>query len=830
MPQTLPSDVNLLPYAQHMYDHSSFDFTPTWSKDFLIAFVLNGQLEVQYQNRMRTFKQHDFSFFLPFETFCVVSSSEDVQLLTLSIQDDFLYTLVPQFSALSLRQHHLGKDFTNDIYNTLCHHLATIVFHNLRQETSSGLRKISALTGILITLLDAYAVKAETPAEGSYTTERIRAILTYINDHYTEKLTLTDMASHLGIHPQYFSTFFSRQFQTGFAEYLAEYRVHASMNQLLNSDESILNIALQNGFSNHKTYGAAFQKLYHTSPTKYRKARRTQPAQPQEQPQEQAAANAKDAPGTFSFLQQFLSGNLFFDTSVTKQKQELSFSAELLSSQGTQYEHLHFYTIGRALACLRQDIQQQMLRAREDLHVDYFRIRDIFSDALYVYFETDEKEPIYNWQTLDQAIDFILSTGAKPFPEISYMPEKLASKRQYGGLQFRPNVSAPKSMEKWQALIRQFLLHYATRYGMEEVESWYFDFWTSPDLSLKMAYWNESMEEFFLFYKATYDVFYEINPRLRLGTPNFSTIEGFPWYEAFFAFCNVHSLKPAFVSFHAYGCDIVDPGDLAMDLNTVDGRMFSVTNQDQVFVFLQRLHGLMDRYGISSLPVIVSDFNLNFLPTDLIRDTCYMTSYLAHTTFQTLGQVLTLGHWCLSDISEDAYPKQTPFWGGPGLVNYYGIKKASYTTLSLLGRMGNAVLAKGDNYLLARHKHTLQLYLYNLIPFDSFFPNLDQSLMDDTHRYGIYSNAEDLHLSVMLQLPKGAYYVKRCEVSREFGSAYDIWAQMGFPEAFSKDMEDYLRENTTPHITYAVQDVERMLILDERVPAHGLVLLEIHPK
>ncbi len=810
-----------LPYAHHLYE--SFDSVPVWSKDFLLGFVLEGSMEVRYHNRIRRFQRHDFSFFLPFETINVISYSSDVRLLTLSIRDDFLYSLIPQFTSLSLRQHHLGNDINNDIYNTLCHHLATIVFHDARTETCSHLRKISAITGILITLLDAYAVKSDASPTQSYTAERVHDILLYVKQNYTRKLTLTDMASHLGLHPQYFSTFFTKQFQMGFSEYLAEYRVNASINQLLHSDESILDIALQCGFSNHKTYASAFRKLHQMSPTEYRKAHRDT----EETVAAQPARDPFDTHGIFSFLRPFLSGNLFFDTSVTSEKQSITLDVAALSTSAKSHRPLYFYTIGRALACLRTDIQQQMRRAREDLRVDYFRIRDIFSDALYVYYETDEKEALYNWQTLDQAMDFILSLGAKPFPELGYMPEKLASKRQYAGLQFHPNISPPKSMEKWQSLVRNFLLHYATRYGMEELEDWYFDFWTSPDLTLKMAYWNESMEEFFRFYKATYDVFMEVNPALRLGTPNFSTIEGFPWYDAFFDYCTTHQMRPAFVSFHAYGCDIVTNEALAMDLNAVDSRMFSVSNQNQVMEFLEKMHVLMDEKGFGNAPVIVSDFSLNFMPTDLIRDTCYMAAYLSHTTFRTLKLVQALGHWCLSDVSEDAYPRHTPFWGGPGLLSYYGVPKASYNTLSLLSRMGDVILKQGDNYVLAKRKSTLQLYIYNLIPFDSFFPTLDQSLMDETHRYNIYANADDMQMSIAMQLPKGSYYIKRYEVSREHGSSYDIWVQMGFPETFSKEMEDYLRENAAPHISYTVQDVERTLFLDERIPAHGLVLLEI---
>jgi xylan 1,4-beta-xylosidase len=385
-------------------------------------------------------------------------------------------------------------------------------------------------------------------------------------------------------------------------------------------------------------------------------------------------------------------------------------------------------------------------------------------------------------------------------------------------------------MEKWQRLIRSFLTHILERYGAEEVHTWYFDFWTSPDLDIKMRYWYESMEDFFEFYRATYVVFQEVDPHLLLGSPNFSTISGFPWYEAFFEYCHKYHISPAYLSFHAYGCDIKRNLPTPKDFNEIDSNAFSITNQNLISEFLETLQGIMDQCGFGALSIIVSDCNLNFMPTDLIRDTCYMGPYLAHSTFQTLKQVKALGHWCLSDNHDDAYPRDSLFWGGPGFVNYHGLKKASYNALSLIDRLGDVILEQGENYLLAKKGSMYQLFIYNLMEFDYFYSNMDTSALDNTHRYNIYSNSEDLYLNIMMQLSSGSYYIKKLEVNRNHGSAYDTWGQMGYPEDISKDMENYLRECSKPHMTYSVQEVENVLILDEIVPAHGVMLLEIQKK
>lgn len=163
-------------------------------------------------------------------------------------------------------------------------------------------------------------------------------------------------------------------------------------------------------------------------------------------------------------------------------------------------------------------------------------------------------------------------------------------------------------------------------------------------------------------------------------------------------------------------------------------------------------------------------------------------------------------------------------------MDFHGLKKASYNALSLISMLGHQLYSRGNGYIFTKEENEYQLLLYNLPKFDYMYAMVDQSAMDETHRYNIYSNVENHLYNITIQLPKGTYYVKKYEVNREYGSAYDIWGQMGFPPILTKDMEDYIREYSIPHISYTHQIAEQALLLDETVPAHGIMLLRIIPK
>ena len=164
------------------------------------------------------------------------------------------------------------------------------------------------------------------------------------------------------------------------------------------------------------------------------------------------------------------------------------------------------------------------------------------------------------------------------------------------------------------------------------------------------------------------------------------------------------------------------------------------------------------------------------------------------------------------------------------MMDYHGFKKASYNTFALLGKLGDTFLSKGSNYLLIKKDNIYQLLLYNLASFDYLFSQSDKSAMDATHRYHVYENTDNIVFNIAMDLPKGTYYIKTYEVNRHYGSAYDIWSQMGFPSPLSKDMEEHIRTSSVPHISYAWQDVENTLLIDRTVPVHGVMLVEIHPK
>ncbi|MNR02911.1 Regulatory protein SoxS [compost metagenome] len=100
----------------------------------------------------------------------------------------------------------------------------------------------------------------------------IQKILTYLDEHFAEPLTLTDVAKRFHFNPSYLSNYFTVHNKEGFNEYLNRIRIERACELLRgNSQLSISEISSLVGYSDHSYFTKVFRKLMGTSPSHYRK-------------------------------------------------------------------------------------------------------------------------------------------------------------------------------------------------------------------------------------------------------------------------------------------------------------------------------------------------------------------------------------------------------------------------------------------------------------------------------------------------------------------------------------------------------------------------------
>ena len=85
---------------------------------------------------------------------------------------------------------------------------------------------------------------------------------------------------------------------------------------------------------------------------------------------------------------------------------------------------------GRANEGLRADWQQQLAFVKKECDFKYIRMHGLLTDDMAVYTEDGKGNPQYNYMYIDALYDYLLSIGVKPFVELGFMPNALASGKQ----------------------------------------------------------------------------------------------------------------------------------------------------------------------------------------------------------------------------------------------------------------------------------------------------------------------------------------------------------------------------------------------------------------
>ena len=101
--------------------------------------------------------------------------------------------------------------------------------------------------------------------------EKLKTILSYVETHYAELITIEDMASVCFYSKSYFMKFFKESMGTGFISYLNDFRLEIAARMLLVADTNILDIATACGFENLSYFQRSFKKKYGVTPGRFRK-------------------------------------------------------------------------------------------------------------------------------------------------------------------------------------------------------------------------------------------------------------------------------------------------------------------------------------------------------------------------------------------------------------------------------------------------------------------------------------------------------------------------------------------------------------------------------
>ncbi len=422
---------------------------------------------------------------------------------------------------------------------------------------------------------------------------------------------------------------------------------------------------------------------------------------------------------------------------------------------------------GRLGLALTAEYLEQLKFVQEEIGFKHIRGHGLFCDDVAIYHEYEENGETkveYNYTYIDRIFDKYLELNIRPFIELGFMPEKLASGTQTI-FYWKGNTTPPKDYSRWTDMVVSLLKHLRSRYG-EQVLDFPIEVWNEPNLP---GFWYKAdMEEYFKLFKETFLAVKAYDERFKIGGPAICGVKPDEWITGFMQFCRDNGLKPDSVTRHHY--TIETPERIGhYDYSRLQDPVSSIST-------LQNTRNIVDSFEeYKGLPIHITEFSTSYTPKGVIHDTNHNAAYIA-------GQLSRLGdmnesysYWTFGDVFEEQGVPFTPFHGGFGLVAAGCIPKPTFWTFSFFKQLkdaGSQCVLKDESAVIVKSA--------------------------DGYAGVIWNTGADV-LTREFALPAdGEYSLITKTVDKECCNPLKIWHDLGEPANPSKDETALIRSAAFP--------------------------------
>lgn len=129
----------------------------------------------------------------------------------------------------------------------------------------------------ILNLLDKRRVRKRNTIEYSNGSveEAVYEIAKYMSSSFLSisknNVKLSDIADQFNVNYYYLSRYFKNIIGMGYTDYLLKLKLNHAVDLLINTDKKILNISIESGFLNIKSFNVSFQKVFSITPSEFRR-------------------------------------------------------------------------------------------------------------------------------------------------------------------------------------------------------------------------------------------------------------------------------------------------------------------------------------------------------------------------------------------------------------------------------------------------------------------------------------------------------------------------------------------------------------------------------
>lgn len=258
--------------------------SPHIHRDLELGLILEGQVTVQCGTKIQALATGDIYLINPLDPHEFHSNGAGALVLSIQLAPQCLDAFVGDSPNIFFLCHPKLRTSYQDStqYMLLCALCIDLAYHYFSHDKNYKFHCASLAAQLychLVTSLPNRIISPEDYQSMKQKSDRILSITKYIDDNFTHKLLLEDIAEqeHLSLH--YLSHLFRDSLGISFQNYLMEKRFEYAFYLISTTNKKILDISISSGFSDVRYLNRIFLERVGCTPKEYRK--NTQSIKPQ---------------------------------------------------------------------------------------------------------------------------------------------------------------------------------------------------------------------------------------------------------------------------------------------------------------------------------------------------------------------------------------------------------------------------------------------------------------------------------------------------------------------------------------------------------------------
>lgn len=254
-----------------------------WHEEIELLYQLNGRSDIQIDEKKYQIQNKLLTVINSRQVHSVHTYSDTSMFICVHISKKLIEKYIPDIDLY--RIYCIPDDIPDSQfpeYLSVCRQMEDLLRLYITDKPAWQMESEGIILQVLAQLIRHFSRKSAPDEIGLSSADRtsfnrIRDVITYVEEHFREPISLQDIAGHLGLGREYFCRFFKKNMGMSFLRYLNEVRISHVYRDLEQTDAPIAEIAEKNGFLNQKLFNRTFREVYGCTPSAVR--RKSKPAE-----------------------------------------------------------------------------------------------------------------------------------------------------------------------------------------------------------------------------------------------------------------------------------------------------------------------------------------------------------------------------------------------------------------------------------------------------------------------------------------------------------------------------------------------------------------------